>query len=242
MLYADVAILGCGWAGILVSYFILQRTSSLNVVCVDKSKSLGGLLKSETINGFTFDVGGSHVIFSRDVEVLKRMLVFLDGNVVTHRRHTYIFLEGKLVPYPFENGIWTLSPEMRASILISFLEALIERARHPNWRPKTFREWIYGFFGKEIAKIYLEPYNEKMWKRDLNEIDVDWVYIPGRLPIPDWKDVVRAGVGIATEGYREQLIFYYPLRGGIQALYNAVLEKAVERGLRIVKGMMIEKI
>lgn len=72
MLYVNVAVLGCGWAGILVSYFILQRTSSLNVVCIDKFGLLGGLLKSETINGFTFDVEGSHVIFSRDVEVLKK--------------------------------------------------------------------------------------------------------------------------------------------------------------------------
>lgn len=226
MLYADVAILGCGWAGILVGYFILQKTSSLNVVCIDKSKLLGGLLKSETISGFTFDIGGSHVIFSKDSITLKKMLSFLGSNVTTHRRRAYIFLEEHLVPYPFENGIWILPLEKRADILISFLEVLLERTKHPDWRPKTFREWIYGFFGKEIAKIYLEPYNEKVWKIDLNEIDADWVYMPGRLPIPDWRDIVRASLGMATEGYREQSTFYYPLKGGIQALYNAVLKKS----------------
>lgn len=241
-MYADIVVLGCGWAGILVGYFILQKLSNLNIVCIDKMRGLGGLLKSETINGFVFDVGGSHVIFSRDVETLKKMLSFLGDNVVVHRRRAYIFLEGEFVPYPFENGIWALSPEKRADILISFLEALLERARHPSWRPKTFREWIYGFFGKEIAKIYLEPYNEKLWKRDLSEIDVDWVYMPGRLPIPDWRDVVRAGAGVAIEGYREQATFYYPLRGGIQALYNAVLVEAVKRGLKIIKGVKVDRI
>jgi len=241
-MYADIVVLGCGWASILVGYFILQKSSNVSIVCIDKMRGLGGLLKSETVNGFIFDVGGSHVIFSRDTATLKKMLSFLDNNVVVHRRRAYIFLEGEFVPYPFENGIWVLSPEKRANILVSFLEALLERARHPSWRPKTFKEWIYGFFGKEIAKIYLEPYNEKLWKRDLSEIDVDWVYMPGRLPIPDWRDVVRAGVGIATEGYREQATFYYPLRGGIQALYNAVLEKAVERGLKIIKGVKVDRI
>jgi len=241
-MYADIVVLGCGWASILVGYFILQKSSNVSIVCIDKMRGLGGLLKSETVNGFIFDVGGSHVIFSRDAATLKKMLSFLDNNVVVHRRRAYIFLEGEFVPYPFENGIWVLSPEKRANILVSFLEALLERARHPSWRPKTFKEWIYGFFGKEIAKIYLEPYNEKLWKRDLSEIDVDWVYMPGRLPIPDWRDVVRAGVGIATEGYREQATFYYPLRGGIQALYNAVLEKAVERGLKIIKGVKVDRI
>lgn len=242
MIWVDVAILGCGWAGILVGYFMLQRTSSLSVVCVDKLESLGGLLKSETVNGFTFDVGGSHVIFSRDVETLKKMLSFLGNNVIAHRRRAYVLVEEKLVPYPFENGIWALPPKKRANILISFLEALLERTKYPDWRPKTFKEWIYGFFGKEIAKIYLEPYNEKMWKRDLDEIDVGWVYMPGRLPIPDWRDVVRAGAGIITEGYKEQSTFYYPLKGGIQALYNAVLEKAVKKGLKIVKGVKVNRI
>ena len=67
--------------------------------CVDRMGSLGGLLKSEIVNGFTFDVGGSHVIFSRDIETLKKMLSFLGSNVVAYRRHAYVLLEEKLVPY-----------------------------------------------------------------------------------------------------------------------------------------------
>ena len=66
--------------------------------------------------------------------------------------------------------------------------------------------------------------------------------MPGRMPVPDWKDVVRSGAGIVSEGYREQLRFFYPSRGGIQALYNSVLEKAIARGLRIIKGMKVERI
>ena len=238
----NTIILGCGWSGVLASYFLLDRFLGLDIVCIDKDTGLGGLLRTEVVDGFVFDVGGSHIIFSRDQQVLREMLSFLGDNVVVHRRKTYIYLDNTFVPYPFENGIWVLPPEIRAEILVSFIETLLERARDPSWRPRNLRDWIYGFFGKEIARLYLEPYNEKIWKRSLEEIDVDWVYTPGRLPIPDWRDIVRSGAGVATEGYREQARFFYPLRGGIQALYNAVLEKAISKGLRIVKGMKIEKI
>jgi len=91
-------------------------------------------------------------------------------------------------------------------------------------------------------KKYLIPYNRKIWKRPLNEIDVDWVYTPGRLPIPDWKDVARSAVGIPTVGYREQSKFYYPLRGGIQALYNSVYERAHSKGVIFMRGTRITSI
>ena len=241
-MYSPIAILGCGWSGVLASYFLLDKFSSLDVVCIDKDVELGGLLKTKAIDGFIFDVSGSHIIFSRNQQVLREILSFLGYNVIEHRRKTFVSLNGMYVPYPFENGIWVLPPEKRSEFLISFVETLIERARDPSWRPKNLREWIYGFFGKEIARLYLEPYNEKIWKRDLDEIDVDWIHTPGRMPVPDWRDVIRSGVGVPTEGYREQARFYYPLKGGIQALYNAVLEKTIFKGLKIVKGMRVEKI
>lgn len=238
----DVTILGCGWAGIITAYLLLQRFPDINIVCIDKDIELGGLLRSEVVNGFVFDISGSHIIFSRDQEILGKMLSLLDGNVVEHRRKTYVYLDDVFVPYPFENGIWALPPKRRAEILISFVETLIERARKPNEKPRNLREWIYGFFGKEIAKAYLEPYNEKIWKRSLDIIDVDWIYSPGRLPIPEWKNVIRSGAGVITEGYVEQAKFYYPLKGGIQALYNSVFEKAVSKGLNIIRGVKVEKI
>jgi len=242
MIETHYAILGCGWAGVLASYFILENFDNVSVVCVEKENILGGLLRSEIVNSFVFDIGGSHVIFSKDQKILREMLSFLENNVIEHHRKSYIYLDDIFVPYPFENGIWVLPPERRAEILVSFVETLLERAKDLNWRPRNLREWVYGFFGKEIARLYLEPYNEKIWKRPLDGIDVDWIYIPGRLPIPDWRDVIRSGAGVTTEGYREQARFYYPSRGGIQALYNAVLERAIARGLKVIKGMRVEKI
>jgi len=232
----DIVILGCGWSGILVA----EIFGSSNTLCIDKELSLGGLLRSDYVNGFTIDVGGSHVIFSKDEYVLSKMIGFLGNNVVAHERRAYVNLYGALVPYPLENGLYVLPPEERAEALISFIEVLLSLDK--DWRPKNLEEWIKGFFGNWFARKYLIPYNRKVWKRPLNEIDIDWVYTPGRLPIPDWRDVVKSAVGIPTVGYREQSKFYYPLRGGIQALYNSVYERAQSKGVVFARGTRVTSV
>ena len=235
----DVAVLGCGWAGVLASH-ALSKTG-YSVVCIEKSENPGGLLRTEFINGFTVDVGGSHIIFSRDKTILDKLLVeFLRGNYITHNRQTFILLGKTLVPYPLENGLFVLPAEERAEALISFMEALLSLGK--EWKPRNLKEWIYGFFGKWIAEKYLVPYNEKLWKRPLEEIDVDWVYTPGRLPVPDWREVVKSAVGIPTAGYLEQAKFYYPLRGGIQALFNTVYEETINQGGVILSNSTVEEL
>ncbi len=217
-----------------------RRFLSTDVLVIDKSTQLGGLLRSEAVNGFTFDVGGSHVIFSGNKEILSRMLGFLGNGFVKHERKSFIRIGDALVPYPLENGLYALPLEDRADALIAFLEVQMNRA--VDWRPSNLDEWIHGFFGKWIAKKYLVPYNRKIWKRDLREIDVDWVYTPGRLPIPDWRDVVKSAMGIATVGYREQATFYYPSIGGIQTLYSSALREAESLGIALLSGYAIKSL
>ena len=238
----DVIILGGGWAGVTASYFLLKSNPNLKILCIDKASDPGGLLRTIIENGFIFDVGGSHVIFSKNVKLLREILSFLKGNAIMNYRRAYVKLNNLLVPYPFENGIWVLPRERRAEILMAYIEALINRIKEDGWKPSNLHEWIYGYFGREIARIYLEPYNKKIWKRQLEQIDVDWVSIPARLPIPDWKKIIKSSIGLRTEGYVEQARFYYPLKTGIQALYNAVLKKDISMGLKIIYGLKINKI
>lgn len=238
---ADFAVLGCGWAGVILSLRLKEAFPQASVVCVDSSSEPGGLLRSEVVDRFTFDVGGSHIIFSRDSGALARMLGFLGGNVVEHERRSYVLYEGFKAPYPLENGLHAMPPSVRAELLVGFVEALLERARSGG-EPANLREWAEMFFGKPMADSYLVPYNEKIWKRRAEDIDSDWLYTPGRLPVPDWRDVVRSGAGVPTTGYAEQARFYYPRSGGIQALYDAAASAASRLGVEFLRGFRVEKL
>jgi len=73
----------------------------------------------------------------------------------------------------------------------------------------------------------MEPYNEKIWKRELDLITSDWV--AGRVPDAPVEDVLRSSVGIKTEGYTHQSSFSYPLRGGFQAITDGIASTLLPR-------------
>ena len=51
-------IIGGGWAGLLSAFEIRSRDRHAEIEILEKSSSgnLGGLLRSETIDGFTYDI------------------------------------------------------------------------------------------------------------------------------------------------------------------------------------------
>ena len=66
------AILGGGLTGLTLARFLLERGEE--VVVLEAEPAIGGLCRSRREQGFCFDTGGSHIIFSRDEEVLRFML------------------------------------------------------------------------------------------------------------------------------------------------------------------------
>lgn len=242
MIDVDIAIIGGGWAGSVFSLEYKSVNPKAKILILEKEKDVGGLLRTEIINGYTFDTCGSHIIFSRNVEILEKILKLVNFDVITHERKAFVRFSDRLIPYPIENNLSYLGKNEITEALISFLEILIDNKDKLNKRPKSLREWIYNFFGKWIAEKYLIPYNSKIWKRDLEDIDVDWVYSPGRLPIPQWRDVVRSAMGDNIVGYIEQSKFYYPRIGGIQTLFNSTLRLVTNMGVNYIYGHSLNKI
>lgn len=221
-----IAVLGGGLAGVAFAY----EASRLGhrVVLIEREGKLGGLLRSEDVDGFLFDTGGSHVLFSRDNAKVSFLARMLGGNFARHRRDARIYFEGKFVKYPFENGLYMLPPEFRFRALRDVVYRYVEYRCGGKSGVSNFEEWIYATFGETIADSYLIPYNRKLWKRDLREISLEWV--GGRVPNPPLEDILRSSVGIPTEGYLHQLNFIYPRRGGIQELVNVFAERMLKMG------------
>lgn len=224
-----ICVVGGGLAGISAGYAL--RSNSI----VFEANKIGGLLSSEEIEGFTFDTGGSHILFSNDEKVLRELLNFLD-DYVEHRRRAFIFYKGRLLKYPFENGIFSLPAQERFEILKDFVENLMKKKENP----KNLLEWFQYLFGKAITEKYLRPYNEKLWRRDLRDISLEWV--GGRVPNPPIDDVLKSAVGIETEGYIHQLRFFYPLSGGIETLAKNIAKNVNIRMEAVKKIEVDEKI
>ena len=226
------AILGGGLSGLTLAR--LLHENGTDVVVLEAEPEYGGLCRSRTDNGFTFDTGGSHIIFSRDTEVLSFMRRMIEGNEQQNARNTKIFYKGRYVKYPFENGLSDLPEDDRFFCISEFIRTLVAVEKGELSSPESFRDWIYYTFGRGIADCYMVPYNEKIWKYPTNRMSLHWV--DGRIPRPPVDDVIKSAIGISTEGYTHQSVFSYPLHGGIEALVKAIakpIESRIKTGFRI---------
>ena len=218
-----IGILGGGVAGLSLSYFLDKNNEVL-----EKESECGGLCRSYTVDGFTYDIGG-HIMFSKDKEILDFEVALMGENLQQLFRRNTIWFKGRFVKYPFENGIGVLDKD-------DIFECLYHFINNPQRSLNNFEDWIYNTFGSGFAEHYLIPYNTKIWKTDPKEMDVHWVE---RSPKPPAEDIIKSALGIETEGYTHQLYFYYPKTGGFQALPRAFESHIKER---IIRDFTVTKI
>lgn len=228
---ASVGVLGGGISGLT---FAAHHDDS---VILEKDPEVGGLCRSVRLGGYTFDLG-SHIIFTKDPNVRSFFLSTLGKNVITHRRNTRIAYKGKLIKYPFENGLCDLDIHERYACAENYIETYIRRERGELARPKNFMEWMRFRFGDKITDAYLAPYNRKVWNCDPSEMDYSWV--EGRVPQPPVSDILKSCMGLACEGYTEQLNFWYPENGGYQSLTDSIAKSIGKE--RIECGFAVERL
>ena len=212
------AIIGGGLTGVTLARLLAGQGEE--VIILERDERYGGLCRSHTENGFTFDDGGSHIIFSRDAEVQSFMRDVLQGNKAERNRNTKIFFKGAYVKYPFENGLSELPPEDRFYCINEYIKTLIAPEKGKLQPPENLPEWILYTFGAGIADLYMIPYNEKIWNYPAEKMSLHWV--DGRIPRPPVEDIIKSAIGIETEGYTHQSVFTYPVTGGIEALVRAI--------------------
>jgi protoporphyrinogen oxidase len=218
-----IAILGAGVSGLSLARFLVEGGHPAGDITIFEAESVpGGLCRSKTVDGFTYDVAGGHILYSKDKPAMQWMKTHAGGDqaFVEKQRHTRIRFGQRWVNYPFENGLGDLPPDANFDCLRGYIRAWHERTLSRSSAPPDFRNWVRWRFGDGIADHFMDPYNKKVWKRELDQLTSDWV--AGRVPDAPVDDVLRSAIGIRTEGYTHQSVFYYPLNGGFQAITDGI--------------------
>ena len=209
-------IIGAGLSGLSAAY---HMGSDYRIL--EKEGEVGGLCRSVATRGYTFDLA-PHIFFSGSQYVNGLVNELLNGDLIKQRRRAYIYLRGTYVEYPFEVNLHGLPQEV--------IDECIEGARHrPEIQPRNFMEWIKSTMGEGVAKHYMIPYNEKIWKYPLEEMNIDW--IAGRVPSPSVEEMVKGAQGKVDRDYGPNAYFQYPRLGGTGAIPNAFAKRIREISL-----------
>ena len=231
-----IAILGGGISGVTLARLLAADNHEVTVL--EKSDRAGGLCRSREVQGFTFDEAGGHILYSKlpDVLAWQKERCGGEAQLVQVERQTRILWHDRYIPYPFENGVGHLPKEAIVECLSGYVEAHVAR-RLGTSCPENFGDWIRWRMGAGFARHFMDPYNEKLWKRDLTTIASDWV--AGRVPEAPIEDILKSAVGLQTEGYQHQAVFHFPVRGGFETLVRGTV---ADGGFQLHTGTPVEDV
>jgi len=92
--------------------------------------------------------------------------------------------------------------------------------------PESFEAFIHRVWGRGIAKHFALPYNRKLWKVPLSEMETSW--LGGRVPMPDLGEMIDGALSPSAKPMGPNARFGYPLRGGFQALMDAFVPRLAQ--------------
>ncbi len=226
-----IVILGAGLSGLSAAFHLKGKKYQI----FEKEGEAGGLCRSAVHDGFTFDHTG-HLLHLSHPYTQKLLKKLLPDRLIRHQRRAAIYLNGRYIPFPFQANLWALPKDLTRECLAEFIRARSENAKNED----DFLSWIYQTFGTGIAKHFMIPYNEKLWKIPLNEISLEWV--ERFVPYPTLEEVIDGARGVNLKGFGYNQEFLYPLEGGIQILPQAFLAEIQEVQLgKAVESIDIDK-
>ncbi len=209
-----ICILGAGLAGLSAAYHLKE-----SYIVLEKENAVGGLCRTEFIDGFGFDYA-IHVLYSSDPYVTNLIQdKLLKDNLIVQPRSSWIYSKGIYTRYPFQANTYGLPVEIVKECLLGVIAATYEN-RHLNLQ--NFEDWVYATFGKGIAKHFMIPYNKKQWAVDLKKMTYAW--IRDRVSTPFLDEVIEGALADRERKFGPNAVFWYSKVGGIGALPQGFLK------------------
>ena len=211
---APIVIIGAGCAGLAAAYELRQR--GIPVKVYEKNDVYGGLCRSFTVGGYTFDTF-AHVNFSRDPYV--RSLLEERTPYLTHVPEAMNYVQGHWVRNPVQNNLVGLPVEERIRIIKDFI------ARDQvGGEGSTYYDWLLRQYGAYFTDHYPALYTRKYWTVEASQLEEKW--IGARMYAPTIDEVLRGAMTKETPNVHYTKEIHYPKEGGYQAFLAPLANEA----------------
>lgn len=237
-----IVIIGAGISGLSAAHFLSDR---YEVTVFEKEDCPGGLIKCRRVNGNLFHTCGGHVFNSKRQDVLDwfwskfmREVEFskTDRNSCVFMDKKNSSLEHDNIPYPIENHMYLFDEVTQKNFYEDLKE--IDQVKGVDAKftdYESFGDFLRWRFGKTLYNLYFEPYNKKVWRRDLTTVPMSWM--EGKLPMPTTQEMRDNNANRIEEKAFVHSTFWYEKMNGSQYIADKLAN-----GLKIVYNSNVAKI
>ena len=135
-------------------------------------------------------------------------------------RNAVIFMgDGKIIPYPIENHMFLFDSETQKG----FIKDLLNISASNYSQYDNFEEFLQKRFGMTLYHLYFNPYNKKIWRKDLNKVPISW--LEGKLPMPSVEEILFNNINQVREKSFVHSSFWYENENGSQFIADRLAEK-----------------
>ena len=228
---SKIAVIGGGVAGLTVANLLKNR---YDVTVFEKESRPGGLIRCKRINGSLFHICGGHVFNTKNADVKDWFWSKFDGEkdfIKADRKSAICLDDGRFVDYPIENHVYQLDEKYQNG----FREDVRKMLEDRNDNYTSFGDFLLKRFGRTLYDLYFGPYNNKVWRRDLNEVPLSW--LAGKLPMPTPEEMIEANEKHIEEKTFVHSTFYYEKFGGSQFIADTLA-----KDVKLVCGHQVLKL
>ena len=226
-----IIVIGGGISGLSIAQMLHPEN---DVTVFEADCRPGGMIKCDVVDGNLYHRTGGHVFNTKRLDVLEWFWSFFDKEkefVKTLRNSSVAMGEKEMIPYPVENHVYCL-PENIKKAFINDIMTMIKSGERPS---HNFEEFLRGRFGETLYNLYFQPYNYKVWRRDLTHVPLSW--LEGKLPMPTLEEILYNNIEHVEEREFVHSSFYYPKNGGSQFIADRLA-----KGVNIIYNSPVERI
>ena len=235
-------VVGGGISGLAAAHYLTR--AGVNVTLIEKELALGGVMRTEFIDGCTLELGPDSFLAAKPWLLdLIRDLGLSDDLIGSndHLRKSYILRHGRLVPLP--DGLMMVVPTkvlpLLASPLLSWRTKIrmgLEWFRQPSaaQADRSVADFLRDHYGQESVDYLGEPLLSGVYGGDPAELSVISV-LPRFAEIEaKYGSLTRGVLAMRGKGKASGALFQ-SLKGGLSEISDAIVRTAGER-LTVIQG------
>jgi UDP-galactopyranose mutase len=143
-------------------------------------------------------------------------MIFSTVPMFEQKRDARCFVDGQLIPYPFQKNFHFLDEAVKIECEAGLRES------SSGQDARNYAEFIRSKFGSGISDKFMLPYNKKLWGANLERLSCDWVHERVASPKGEKEAIMING---NRAPLTEDQIVAYPETGGFEEIFLTLAQR-----------------